>query len=88
MQQLDDQLKDRSNELTEKLKNTDTSHAEKVDNLNSAQIENEKKLEEKIRQLKIDHLKEMESEVEKRRNINDQNTKEKKNLESSNSDYI
>lgn len=88
MQQLDDQLKDRSNELTEKLKNTETSHAEKVDNLNSAQIENEKKLEEKIRQLKIDHLKEMESEVEKRRNINDQNTKEKKNLESSNSDYI
>lgn len=88
MQQLDDQLKDRSNELTEKLKNTDTSHAEKVDNLNSAQIENEKKLEEKIRQLKIDHLKEMESELEKRRNINDQNTKEKKNLESSNSDYI
>ena len=88
MQQLDDQLKDRSNELTEKLKNTETSHAEKVDNLNSAQIENQKKLEEKIRQLKIDHLKEMESEVEKRRNINDQNTKEKKNLESSNSDYI
>ena len=34
-------------------------------------MENEKKLEEKIRQLKIDHLKEIEGEVDKRRNIND-----------------